>query len=159
MKKGIKGAFAAIAWCAGTVAVGVLWTVLCGFLTMGLAILMAIISKSDMNTESVTNIAAWIIMIGWGVNIVASIILWKRFRARCPICKRWAAVVRVNTELIGETKISVPVKTRTRNRDGEVISTSEQYVPGSRYTYRDTYQCKYCGYEEKYQRTMDCANI
>lgn len=159
MKKKVKGAFAAITWCAGTVAVGVLWTVLCGFLAFGIAILMAIISRSDINTDSAANIAGWIILIGWVIIIAASIILWKRFRARCPICKRWAAVVRVNTELIGETKISVPVKTRTRNRDGEVISTSEQYVPGSRYTYRHTYRCKYCGYEESRRSVQDCANI
>ncbi|MCM1186850.1 MAG: hypothetical protein NC251_01690 [Lachnoclostridium sp.] len=159
MKKRIQGVFAAIAWCVGTVGVGALWTVLCAFLAVGSSILMAVINRRDVNTEATGNIAGWLTLIGWGIIIGASLLLWRRFRSRCPICKRWAAVVWADTEQISETKISVPITTRTRNRDGEVIGTSEQYVPGSRYTYCDTYRCKYCGHEEKYKRQRDCANI
>lgn len=159
MKKRMKEAAIGIVWCVATVAVCALWIVVCALLAMGFAILMAIISKGNMNTESATNIVTWVSLIGWTIIIVVSIILWKRFRTRCPICKHWAAVAMVNTELIGETKISVPVKTHTRNRNGEIISTSEQYVPGSRYTYRHTYRCKYCGYEESRRSVQDCAKI
>ena len=41
--------------------------------------------------------------------------------------------------------ISVLTEVKKRNKDGEVIGTTEQYIPGTRTFYRETYKCKGCG--------------
>ena len=51
----------------------------------------------------------------------------------------------------GETVVSkndINIKKTLYNRDmnGKAFSTSEQFVPGERITYKVAHKCKYCGY-------------
>lgn len=46
---------------------------------------------------------------------------------------------------MGTKDIAVAVEAKTRNNAGEVIGTTEQYVPGERTFYQVNYVCKNCG--------------
>ena len=64
---------------------------------------------------------------------------------KCPSCKKNFCLKKVGTEIIGKEDVSVLVETNTKNRNGDVIGTQEQYVPGERVTYCVNYVCKKCG--------------
>ena len=48
-------------------------------------------------------------------------------------------------EVAKRENVSVLVETNTRNKNGDVIGSQEQYVPGERITYRVNKICKKCG--------------
>lgn len=64
---------------------------------------------------------------------------------KCPYCKRPLALKKVKEELISEDNVSVKVETKNRDKDYNVIGSTEQYVPGVRKNYQIVYRCKYCG--------------
>jgi hypothetical protein len=78
---------------------------------------------------------------------------------RCIHCKKWFAMQKRATTLIQIKGIYTTVENRTRSAySGEVISTTEQHIPGKRKTYRTTYVCQYCGAEEYEDRNVDTPN-
>lgn len=64
---------------------------------------------------------------------------------KCPSCNRRFCLKKTGQEVVKRENIYVSVETNTRNRDGEVIGSQEQYVPGERITYRVNKVCKKCG--------------
>lgn len=66
-------------------------------------------------------------------------------KSKCSSCKKPFALKKTGQEIVSKENVSVLVENKTRNRDGDVIGTSEQYVPGIRTTYKVYYTCKYCG--------------
>ncbi|MBQ9119528.1 MAG: hypothetical protein IJY09_05670 [Lachnospiraceae bacterium] len=64
---------------------------------------------------------------------------------KCPACNKRFCLKKEGKEVAGRESVSVLVKANTRNRDGEVIGTQEQYIPGERVTYKITYICRKCG--------------
>ena len=65
--------------------------------------------------------------------------------SRCGKCKKLLAMKKHETKLVGSSDIHI--KTELQNRsayDGRVISTSEQYIPGTRYDYETIFVCKNC---------------
>lgn len=65
---------------------------------------------------------------------------------RCPKCKRYSSFRYKGKQIINKENTSIRTEIKTRNNKGEVVSTSEQYIPGTRYTYQKTAKCKYCSY-------------
>ena len=78
---------------------------------------------------------------------------------RCKKCKKLFALQKVQTDVLDCKNISILVETKSKNLYGETIGTNEQYIPGTRITYRDTFVCKYCGYEKQSNRTIDEKSI
>ena len=72
-------------------------------------------------------------------------VLKKGYREKCPKCKKWFSLEDMGTELVGKKDINVKVEGNTYNRNGEVIGTQEQYVPGTRKIYHQNFKCKKCG--------------
>lgn len=100
--------------------------------------------------------------IGSAVIVVVAIIskyFWGKFNTQCDACKKLGALKFANTKALREESISILVDMKQKNRKGDVIGTQEQYMPGKRIEYRDTYRCKYCGATESYARTVDKANV
>jgi len=64
---------------------------------------------------------------------------------KCPACNGRFALRKVGDKEIRQENISIKMPLETKNRDGEIISTSEQYIPGKRIFYERTFVCKYCG--------------
>lgn len=85
-------------------------------------------------------------------------VLCEKFK-RCDKCKKFFAYERINTKLINSEQISVLMQTTERYANGDLKGTGEQYVPGTRKTYTDTYRCKYCGHEINCTYTKDRPNI
>lgn len=148
-------------WSIGTVIACVLWFLLVGFISFGIIIVVSIATRSEIYAvqSAGMNVMGAMMFLGWIVLIVMSVTMWKRWKIRCPACKRWGAVELEKTEVIKQEDIRVLATTTQRNRNGEVTGTSEQYVPGKRETLRDTYKCKYCGHRESYIRTAKRATI
>ena len=56
-----------------------------------------------------------------------------------------AIIKKTGEEVAKRENVSVLVETNTRNKNGDVIGSQEQYVPGERITYRVNKICKKCG--------------
>lgn len=82
-------------------------------------------------------------------SVILVIILYQAVKQRCPKCKRFFGMKYIRIELIQEEEISIKVKNEIKNSMGHVTGTSEQYIPGKRKVYEETYQCKHCGYIQK----------
>lgn len=66
-------------------------------------------------------------------------------KSKCSACKKPFSLKETNRDIISKENVSVLVENKTRNRNGDVTGTTEQYVPGIRTTYKITYTCKRCG--------------
>ncbi|MDD4564402.1 MAG: hypothetical protein PHE79_02865 [Eubacteriales bacterium] len=150
MKKGL--------WIAGTIIACILWSVFIGFISVVVSIVAGIVTRSG-SPSNVTGLLLPLMFIGWIALIILSIKTRKQWAIRCHACKKIGALELVKTEVIGKKEISVPVEVAHRNLKREVTGTHEQYVPGKRITYQDTYKCKFCGNIETYIRTKDQADI
>lgn len=142
----------------------VIWSILAYIFTyIGIAIqFIAVIvtrNREILNSSAARNFIGILVLIFSLIVVVLSIHLWGKFNTRCDTCKRMGALEWVTTKAIREDIISVPVETAHKNNRGDIIGTQDQYVPGKRIQYRDTYKCKYCGATEDYLRTVDRANI
>lgn len=67
------------------------------------------------------------------------------FMPRCKKCKGIFCLEKGKTKLVSERSISIKTKTNNYDNNGNVIGTSDTYVPGIRYTYETEYTCKRCG--------------
>ena len=87
-----------------------------------------------------------------GIVIAGALILALALRGyngviyRCPACKKFYALSFIDSNLLREEDISIKVSTERKNVSGEVIGTQEQYIPGKRKFYEQTYKCKNCGH-------------
>lgn len=75
------------------------------------------------------------------------IIVYLRYgiKLRCRECKFFYMLKKERLEKYSEDNISIKVINENKNSYGEVTSTREQYVPGTRVYYRQYYRCKLCG--------------
>lgn len=81
------------------------------------------------------------------------------YRNKCPHCKKWFSLKKTATLKVGEKNISMPTEVKHRNAYGEVTGTSEQYIPGTRRTFCETYLCKECGEKSYRSYTRDSKNV
>lgn len=78
---------------------------------------------------------------------------------RCDQCQQWGAVKKGRKEVLGTEAISIKKTLENKNTRGEVISTSEQYIPGTRTFYRQWYLCSKCGHESYKDSYRDVASV
>lgn len=148
-------------WVALTIAIWFALMIAIGYIFIGIAFIGSIItgdsnflgSKSFGNTIGVLELAGLVIIT------IISKYFWGKFNTQCEICKRWGALELASTKILQEASIYVPVDAKRKNIKGETVGLQEQYVPGKRIQYQDTYKCKYCGAIENYVRTKDKASI
>lgn len=147
-----------ILWIVGTVIACVLWCLLVAFIALAGSAVTRMSTHSEMQSVN-TDLLGPVTLIGWIALVIISMIMWKRWKSRCHICKRWNALELTKTETLKQEDISVLVELEHRNTNREVIGTQDQYIPGKRKTYQDTYKCKYCGHLETCTRTEDKASV
>lgn len=88
-------------------------------------------------------------------------------RAKCPQCKSRSREL-IDSELVDQTSISIKKQVEDTVHDYDTYSKGitkpekvikrTVYVPGTRYTYHNTYKCKKCGHEytvEEYKEKED----
>lgn len=148
-------------WIALTIAACFALVIAVGYVFIGFTLVGSIIAgNSDFfGSESFSLMA---VGIEFAVIVVAAIMskhFWRKFNTQCNACKRWGALELINTKILQEASIYVPIDAKQKNIKGETIGLQEQYVPGKRIQYQDTYRCKYCGATENYVRTEDKATI
>ena len=78
---------------------------------------------------------------------------------KCPTCKKRFALKRIEKELDRSERISILQEVKTRNRNGNVVGTQEQYIPGTRRTYEIHYVCKNCGEDCYRQYEKETPNV
>lgn len=150
-----------VGWVLGTAIACVLWFVLSGFIGIGVSLAISIATRSELARVQggVIHVFMPIMLLGCIAVILLSAILCHRWGARCPACKRWGAMKLVQTALFKQEDISIRMELEQRNLSGQVTGTHDQYIPGQRHTYGDTYRCKYCGNRETRMRTEKKASI
>lgn len=104
----------------------------------------------------IASIACWLFLLG-----CISAVAWHFLNgARCPYCQQPFGLRYEGTREVGSEAISVKKNIAVKNRNGEQIATSEQYVPGTRRHYTKVYVCKYCsGVKEVKARSKAQANF
>lgn len=95
--------------------------------------------------ETIGTVFTGILIILIVLGIISMIARHRGKGSSCPTCKKKFALKEIQTFTIDEKDISILTELKTKNIKGDVISTSEQYIPGKRITYRTDYKCKYCG--------------
>lgn len=147
-----------ILWILGTGAACVTVVVAFAFVALVANIGTSIVTRSPMQSMD-SRLLGVAMLLECAVVILLSFWLWKRYDAKCPGCKRWAALQRTKTDILRQEDIHVLRQTTQRDRYGEVTGTAEQYIPGKRNTLQDTYKCRYCGAIYTGLRTQDKASI
>ena len=147
-----------IIWIIGTIIACALWFLIIGFIAFGISMAANIVTHSN-TVDAATDIWVVVAIIGWVGLVILSIILWKRWNFRCQVCKRWGALVLVKTELARQEKISVLMEMEHRDWQGNVTGHHDQYIPGKRKIFADSYKCKFCGNLETRIRTRESADI
>lgn len=145
-------------WILGTVAALVIWTIVVAVFILAGLFFHRIITGQGFS-GNISDIYPSIVLVGYVILIVLSRILWKRFTCRCSVCKKWGAMQRIQTKEVKSEAVSVLVTTERRARDGYVVETQDQYIPGTKRTYQDIYRCKFCGHEESCSRVLKGANL
>ena len=144
-------------WILGTVIICILFALIGGMIIIGGNIITGLITHSGIQSVN-QDMLNPTMAVGWVIMIASSIIMWKRWNKKCCACKRWNALALIKTEMLKQEKISVLVELEHRNLNREVTGTHDQYIPGKRRTYKDTYRCKYCGNLETRSHTEDKAS-
>lgn len=94
---------------------------------------------------------------------VALLFILRKFAYRrmwlCEECNHLFSYRKEKTVLDRSEDISIKVELETKNRDREVIGTSEQYIPGVREHYIVYYVCKHCGRRMAREKTRDVKKI
>ena len=104
--------------------------------------------SSDYRTEfsGIFGVLGWIVMELLFLFISFCLIYFVvGKKSKCPSCKKPFSLKQTGQEIVSKENVSVLVENKTRDRNGEVTGTSEQYVPGIRTTYKVYYTCKHCG--------------
>lgn len=86
-------------------------------------------------------------------------VMFMGLKKTCPSCRKFNALKSTGREIISKEDIAVLEDVETRNEVGDVIQTSQQYVPGVRVTYDKIYVCSNCGYEKRKRRVEDIKKI
>lgn len=78
-------------WIVGTTIVGVLWLVFVAVIGVGISMAVNVATHSDTlpTTENILVSAMYLGLIGL---IIISILMWKQWKTKCPVCKRWNAL-------------------------------------------------------------------
>lgn len=148
-------------WIALTIAACFALVIAIGYIFIGITLVGSIIAgdSSFFNSESFGLTLGGFEFVGIVIVIIISKHFWSKFNTQCDVCRRFGALELVNTKILQEASIYVPVDAKRKNIKGETIGSQEQYIPGKRIQYQDTYRCKYCGATENYIRTADKAII
>ncbi|KYG33899.1 hypothetical protein [Alkalihalobacillus trypoxylicola] len=78
---------------------------------------------------------------------------------RCTSCHKLFAMKKVKNHLINVADISIKKELKQKNLNGEVIGTTEQYIPGKRKTYEMIHQCKYCKEKQVSSYSQNYENV
>ena len=92
-------------------------------------------------------------------SIILTIILNRVWFYWCKNCKKLFAFQKQPTYIAHSEQISVKMKTKLTNNQGNTYGEGEQYIPGTRNFYETPYKCKYCGTEKYMVKMRQGANL
>ena len=155
-----KGFFWLLLWIALTVAACILLSFLIALVMVAIGTAGSIITKTNTyEWWNQTPLLGILLLIAYVVVGIISKKLWNRFNAQCDACKKFGTLEYLKTEVESTDQISIRMELEDKNWKGDVIGTHDQYIPGQRTTYIDTYRCKHCGHYESYMRRVDSPNV
>lgn len=107
--------------------------------------------SSDFVANLAYSYCGFLVILLYVVMTLAIIAILLKFvldRTRwCPSCGKLFALETVSRQVVDSQQISVKKTLETKNTRGDVIGTTETYIPGTRQTVETTRYCKYCGCE------------
>jgi hypothetical protein len=115
------------------------------------------VSKTNSKAQPLTTKDKTIL---WAIVIFILVILITRYRykRKCRNCGKWNAMKKINTECVNEQASSIVEKRQKKDSTGKVISTWEESIPATVYTYHIHRQCKHCGYKDYLEKTKKRKN-
>lgn len=128
------------------------WGIILLMFFAGIPIIFSIISYK------VLAILCGIIVIGF-LFIMILDDLHYAIKTRCPACKKYSGLTYINTQLLNEERISIKVENAKKDKNGNIIGTYEQYIPGKRKIFLETYKCKYCGHIQTKTVTKESTSL
>lgn len=104
-----------------------------------------------LGISNVTNLTIWDRFVNFIFTVISCLLMFlivyflygKKYQ--CPSCNKRFCLKKTGEEVVKREDVFVAIEANTRNRNGEVIGSQEQYVPGERITYRVNKVCKKCG--------------
>ena len=93
------------------------------------------------------------------VGIMTIIMLIYLWTVRCKKCGKLFSYRNVGTKQVNSEDILVKVELNDYNTSHNVRGTHEQYIAGTRDTYRTCYRCKNCGHEFYKKFSKDNAKV
>lgn len=136
-----------------------IWTFVSAKIGSFIVFIIALIKKVEIESNLILKVIMPIFIIGVISIIVLSVIFWKRIKNRCMECKKIGALFFLREENIETKDINVPMEIEQKNKDGEIIYTTKQYISGTRTKYKKIYKCKFCGKEKIITYTKDTPNL
>lgn len=87
----------------------------------------------------------------WSIIVIVILSLFIYFIIKvvnsCRRCKKMFTLKEVRRSIIKEENIRIKTEIETRDKQGNLISVSSQYVPGKKITYEIENICKNCGHK------------
>ena len=114
------------------------------FIAVGIYGAFGSFGTNGMN-DILNRIVMFVFALICGMIMYLIVYYWYGKDHKCPSCNKRFCLKKTGEEVIKRENISVLVETKTKNRNGDVIGSQEQYVPGERVTYRINKVCKKCG--------------
>lgn len=94
------------------------------------------------------------------IYFVYRIFRWRHRNTNyCSQCKKTFWLEKKGSIITKKSAISIRKELETKNSSGNVIKIQEQYIPGTRYFYKDSYQCLHCGTNWNITYSEDRADI
>lgn len=91
--------------------------------------------------------------------IVTGILLLYLWSIRCKKCGKIFTYRKVSNEMVNSKDIMLKVELNDYNSRHEVKGTHEQYITGTRNTYKICYKCKNCGNKKYENYSKDFKNV
>lgn len=128
------------------------WGIILLIFLVGIPMIFSILSYK------IAAILCGILIIGFLLAMALDDLLYA-IKTRCPACKKYSGLNYIDTQLVNEERISIKVENAKKDRNGNIIGTYEQYIPGKRKIFLKTYKCKYCGYVQTKTVTKELTSL
>lgn len=83
----------------------------------------------------------------WIILVVLAVGAWFYFSSCCPNCKKAFCCDEIDSRELDRWKGTKKIKSHTKDRNGHIISSREEYVPCTYVKIETFYICENCGYE------------
>jgi len=122
-----------------------------------LAIFIDVTTRTYIVWETIIGSAVLALLL---IYPIYRVFRWRHRNTRyCSKCKKAFWLEKMDSVITEKKEISIKKEQQIRNSVGDKIQTQEQYIPGTRYFYTDSYQCLHCFTKWNITYSIDKENV